>query len=772
MKVSNRSLLPLMAAAAGLLTPPQAHSVPYSCGDAGIGGWFSTISEQSLRANWNKPFQGVDESFLPPDPEGKGPIWFALSERHVDEDFLDYLEIEVEGLSLGQSIRLERYLVGNEKGIINDNSVLLDSRLLTDGFLPLTGAEPNYNETLDYIEIDLEAVTFRDGEIYSYFPIRSGFESIPGEYVYRISSPSGAFEPQTEQFTISTVETKQYYTGRVLQGDSPIAGAWVGLLQPVGDGQYGHLRKVAVSDEDGRYTLYAPHSDEFDLVAVAPGFVGPFSIGTGESIDEGEIIERDLQLISGSRTLSGTIIDSVTEQPIPGLPVTFLSSNPAGQPDGSLFTHTWTDSEGGFSVTVSPGTWGITFKPSDVSSRSYVTGLERAVATVDLSTADVKDLVVPLTRGTCLITGTLSSTELTDEDGEPLPMEGIEIFAFDEEHGWAASGVTYEDGWFNLAVPPGRWIVFPFSYDLEASHHPGSTRHDVFFTAEDQSIELDVKARPADGVLDGFVTHTDTSPVGRLRLTAFNTTLENEESVIQTSYESNGYYNFFLGSGDWSIFPDAASAAERNLLFVDLPHVQIPANGTAFQGNRHSLPIRTRDHTGTMDWSLKDLSGSPLPNVKVHAMMTDSSGTVYDAFGRTNTEGIAHIPVVDGRWELHASIFDLGLLQKQELPVLEVVVAGNRTPASQTALDYINTSPILTPVRGDDDREFYLTGRGEPGRRYLIEGSHDLSEWLTLGLVTAVEGEFSITDHSNQASDEGLPIIGSTFYRVTPRDRN
>lgn len=759
--------IPLIAIATGLLLSPTALGVPLQCGDDGLG-WFSALFKQTLRPTWNQPTQGVEETFLPPAPEGKGPIEFSLSERHIEEDFLDYLEIEVSGLSLGQSLRLERFLVDNNQGIVNDKAVLLDSRVLTDGYLPLTGAEPNYNETLDYIEVDLEAVTFRDGEIYSYFPIRSGFESIPGEYVYRVSSPTGGFESRDKRLTIHPTDTEQSYTGRVMNGEIPIAGAWVGLLQPVGNGEYAHLRKVAVSDAGGNYTLYAPFADEFDLVAVAPGYVGPFSIGTGETIEEGQVIEHDLELTRGTRTLSGRIVDSEIGEAIPGLPVTLLSSSAEGQPDGERFTHTWTDANGNFSAIVTPGIWGVTFKPSDVSSRSYLTGLYRAVATVDVSDSDATDVIVPLTRGTCLITGTLSSAVETDEDGEPLPLEGVEVFAFSQEHGWAASGVTYEDGWFNLAVSPGHWTVFPFSYDLEVSHHPGSTSQDVYFTATDQSIELDIEARPIGGVLEGTVTDEESAPIGRLRMTAYNTEFEKLESVVQTTFDSDGSFNFFLGVGNWSIFPDAGAAAERHLLFTDLPRVEISAEGDAFENNAISLPIRTEKPTGTLTWKVQDTADRPIPNIKLHAMMSTPTGRVYDAFGRTNNEGIAHMPVINGEWKIHASIADLHSFQKQELPIIEVTVTGDQTTVQQTANDFTDSLASLNPVQSDDEPGFYVMGRGEPGRQYLVEGSHDLTEWLTLGQVTAVEGEFSIQDYSGGPSMDGDSDSQSAFYRVVP----
>jgi len=723
------------------------------------------LTQQELRVSWNTPVLGIKEAVLDPAPEGSGPIAVELSERSIQDDFLDYLDVSVSGLSLGQTIRLERFLVDNDQGVINGDAILLDSRLVRDGHLPLTGQEPNYNETLDYIEEELEAVTFRDGEIETYFPIRGGLESIPGEYVYRVSSQSGAFEPKTERLTISKTTSAQQFVGQVLSGENPVPDAMVGVLQSVG--AYSHLRSVAVADEEGRYSVYAPFVGEFDLVAIAPGFVGPFAVGTGRLIGEGEIVAQDLELTNGVHELSGTVVDSVSGDPIPGLPVTFLTGSLAGMPDGRLFTHTWTDSEGGFSVSVTADVWGITFKPSDVSSRSYLTAADSVVKTIDVRNGDQTNVIVALNKGNSLITGTLYSESIINDEGEPLPLEGVEVFAINYDSGLTASGVTYEDGWFNLAVTPGHWVVFPFSYDLETVEHPGSFGVPVHFTGADQSVELDIGVRQMRGILEGVVKNPDESPVGKLRMLAFNESTGSLESVIQTTNESDGYINFFLGAGDWIVFPDSDVAAQRQLLFSNLPRVSVPATWDPFSDNRRTVSIDLATPTNTIELFLRDPAGNAVPNVKMHGTMTSQSGDTYDAFGKTDNLGIARMPVLEGAWHIHLSPKELRLAGKQELPVVDVVVESSLVRIDQTAIDFVGDDPVVSEIQHEDGRLLHLVGEGEPGQRYVVKGSEDLEDWNVLGRVTAIEGAFSIFDDLSASS---IGASGKAFYRVVSED--
>ena len=741
------------------------HGIPTTC--SSDGAWFTTANEKRLVVTWNTPVQGVQEVFPDPDPEGAGSIEFELSERTNSTDYLDYLDAYIGGLSMGQTVRLERFLVRNNDGIIDETAILLDSRLITDGVLPLIGEEPNYNETLDYIEIDQEAATYRDGEIETYFPIRGGLEAIPGEYVYRVSSPRGSFPPKSQRLTIVESPTEQRFTGRVLSGGIPVPGAIVGLMQAVG-GSYSHLKTVAVADTDGYYSLSAPFEDEFEVVAVASGYVGPLSVGSESYIAEGEVLERDLELVAGSRTVSGNVVDSVTGEPIAGLPVTFTTEDEEGQPDGRSFTHTWTNRNGDFSVLVTPDRWGIVLKPSDVSSRSYLGGLTKGLLTVDTSEGDATGVTLSLVRGECMVSGYLRSQTKFDELGQGIPLAGVEVFAINPQLNLTASGVTYEDGWFNLAVTPGHWIVFPFSYDLESLQHSGSESYPIHFSGTDQSIRLDIEVPGASGGIEGVVEDAASQPIGKLRLIAYNQETSNRESVIQTSYRSNGYFSFLLNPGTWIVMPDSAEAARRQLLFRDLPTFSVPNDENFDFTSLDSISLKTMEASGRVIVSLLGDQGEPVPGIKMHAMLTQDDGTVLDAFGETDREGNASIPVVDGDWKVHLSLRDLREAGKKELQLIDLLVSGEQTVVSLTAVSFDNQSPRLSAPVFSDNGFVQVLGVGEEGRQYEVQRSPDLDEWMTLGLVSAIEGNFTIIDDPSVAIGESKDGVQSGFYRVLP----
>ncbi len=748
-----------------LVLPQAANGIPTSC--SSDGAWFTTANENRLVVTWNTPFQGFPEEFPGPDPEGTGPIEFELSERRIPSDYLDYLDAYIGGLSKGQTVRLEKFLIRNDEGIIDEKAILMDSRLITDGVLPLTGEEPNYNETLDYIEIDQEAVTFRDGAIETYFPVRGGLESIPGEYVYRVSSPKGSFSPKTQRLTIVDAAAEQRFTGRVLSGGGAVPGAIVGLMQSVG-GSYSHLKTTAVADSEGRYSLVVPFEDEFEVVAVAPGYVGPLSIGAAAYISEGETVERDIELVPGNRTIAGKVVDAATGQSIAGLPITFVTVDEEAQPDGRSFTHAWTNRDGSFSVAVSPDRWAIVLKPSDVSSRSYLAGLTGVLQTLDTTEGDAIEVVLPLTRGECMVSGYLRSKTHFNESGQGLPLEGVEVFAINPLQNLTASGVTYEDGWFNLAVTPGHWIVFPFSYDLESLTHSGAESFPIHFSGPDQSIRLDMEVPGAKGGIEGVVQDSNSEPIGKLRLIAYNQDRSNRESAIQTSYGEDGYFSLLLNPGTWIVMPDSAESARRQLLFRDLPTVEVTDDGAFDFSKLQSVSLKTIEASGSIVVSLKDEDGDPIPGIKMHAMHNQEDGGILDAFGETNREGKARVPAVDGRWKVHLSLRDLRENGKSELPLMTVDVEGGRAELSLSAFSFAENPAHLQVPEFSPNGFIQVQGMGEPGRQYEAQRSWTLDDWTTIGLVSAIEGGFTIIDDPSLAIGASGTGGQSGFYRVVP----
>ncbi|MFU8830418.1 MAG: hypothetical protein ACNA8P_13425, partial [Phycisphaerales bacterium] len=148
--------------------------------------WSGEEIGNNLRPAWNVPITG--EEVTPPAaaPESTGPVAIHFDEdltettRAIGDDFFDWLDVYVTGLSLGQSVVIERFLVDNDQGIINANAILMESHGMQDGFLPLTGDIPNLSSVEDWDE-EL------DGQIWTQLGMFGGLANMPGEYVIRVS---------------------------------------------------------------------------------------------------------------------------------------------------------------------------------------------------------------------------------------------------------------------------------------------------------------------------------------------------------------------------------------------------------------------------------------------------------------------------------------------------------------------------------------------------------------------------------------------------------
>ena len=738
--------------------------------------------EQLALPNWNAPVTGIPPVVVPPDPEGSGPISVSLtdpitgqqllsaspdleaafgaanSEVSIGNEFFGLIGLRINNLSLGQSVLLEKFRLDNDQGMINSNAVLQESHRLTDGITTYLGTTNNWNQPGDRSE--------RDGTIETELLfLEPAAESIPGEYAYRVSSPGTAFAPAIVRLTVFNQPTAQGFTGTVTAGGQPLEGAIVALLNPL-TGSADFLKGV-FTGADGGYSLDAPSADGFDIVALKPGYVGPFTLNTGVLVGPHETVVRNLQLEPGTRTISGLLMDD-GGNPLPGVEMVFISLDDNNSFDNRLCALVWTDDQGLYSVRVTPDRWGAMVRVDTAAKIGCVTSSLRPLSVADARTEDVANTTNILPRAKSLIWGYLNSDGLVDiAEGGALPLGGVEILALNHETGEAAWTVSNPVGEYRLAVTPGHWDVFPFTFSLEEAAHSGSVTRNLTLTATNQSLRHDFYVRPAGGFnhVSGYVEWLENpdvrsangalggalvgrfrdeagNPVDRMRLLAFNTDLDILEASVQATFEIDGYYSFLLPDGEWLIYPDPEQAVDRNLLFRDLPRVTISQINELVQ---HDVTALTP--TATIELTVTDSTSQPLSNLLVHAFAT-IGGRSHDSFGRTDANGVARLPAVPGLWILHVKAESAGALGKKELPLTGVQVTGSMATATLQAEDYSNAAPMLSLARRENGA-FKFSGVGDSGRYYAIEASTNLVNWYEIGRARAVSNAFDLLDQSS-----------------------
>lgn len=720
--------------------------------------WYVSGQPDQLVVNWNSPIhpnlQYGEALQRPLKPEGlnEGPISLELSEDSVTSDFSDFLDVRIGGLLPGQEVVVEKFKVTNVDSVIDAEAILQRRFMLQDGYSPGPAGVANLNIPNDFGDTPGE-ITF---QLDFWEP---DLANVCGHYFYRVSSPRGAFESVSTRFTVTETPTDSVFTGVVMDQGKPVPYALVGLLNPIGG--YSDFVAGTTADEEGRYQLFAPYSDEFDLIAVCPGYVGKLGRGVSHFIDDDETLSVDLDLRRGSVPVSGRISDSLdSSMGVGGVELLLLSLDDADEVDGQAFSIVWTDADGRFSTSLGPGKWGILPRINSIYDRGYVNAADRPVKIFSLENAALDDLDVSITRGTSIITGTLTSETELNEQGEPLPLCGVEVMALNEDRTLAAWGVTDGDGFYSLAVTSGRWDVGPFTYSLWEILYGGRKEVPVLIPEANVAFQQDLTARPSAGDAFAFVTDENDEPIGKLRLYGINTAPARPEVEIQMTYDSDGLFCFSFPAGEWIIFPDPREAAKRQLLLRDLPKVRFETLDEGDEYPEIEFPVRAVTPESWIDVRLLSQDDKPVVGVGIHGVLTQD-GHQYDSFAFSDSEGVAKIPAIPGRWELHASMTNLREAGFTALDTFFADVSGGESSLTKGLEPFTDSEPTLQLQQSPLDDALLVSGRGEVGMRYRVEASSDLSSWTELGAVVALDGTFKINqEHQSQAPRR--------FFRARP----
>jgi len=80
-------------------------------------------------AEWNSPVQAL---VLLPTGTTSNPT-VGVSPSSIDENFRGFVQVTLNGLAVGEAVRVEKFQVNNNTGVIDANAVLEQSLLLSDG---------------------------------------------------------------------------------------------------------------------------------------------------------------------------------------------------------------------------------------------------------------------------------------------------------------------------------------------------------------------------------------------------------------------------------------------------------------------------------------------------------------------------------------------------------------------------------------------------------------------------------------------------------------
>ena len=625
-------------------------------------------------AEWNAPVQApvVLRPTTPSSPTAAG-----VSPSTIDENFRGFVQVMIDGLATGDTVRLEKFQVNNNTGVIDPNAVLVLSLLLTDGASNKIGGVANINVPAD--------TTAADGTIVAQIPyLDSSVPTTVGEYVFRFSSPTNSFAALNARLTVTNTADAQDITGQVTANAVPVPNAYVILLDTEGGG-YDFVAGT-IADATGHYSFGAA-PDQYDMVAVHRSFVGAFGKGVEQTLGAGEHKVVNLTMEAGTRTISGQVRDNKTNAGLPAVQVVFKT-------ESGKFTVDYTDANGNFSTSVTPDKWTVELASSAVSQIGYV-GPVASVA-VDTSAGNASNVILAAAKATTLLFGTV-----TDSNGAPVA--GLDLHATDEKFRFNAFAVTDDSGHYVIAISSGVWAVDASAGGLEMRQElaPLPTK---LYVAEGQATNVNFAASKATAHLSGALKDNNGAGISDITYQA----LRDNGRFVRFGTQTNGTFDVGLTAGTWFIRPLPDSAAHADLVFVSPLPITL-ANAQNLTG----VTLDALQPTHHVNVTVKDQNGTPRPGIKL-ALGYALNNQTFVSFDFTDEHGMASLPAYDHAWGLAGDPENLAANGFREFAVQTVTVNGSD----------VNVALTLEPLPPTGNTLVNLSTRGsvQTGDNVLIGG--------------------------------------------------
>jgi hypothetical protein len=685
----------------------------------------SKKSASAFRANdWNSPLAKQSAGVVV-HAAGSTNVSALVNPAVVDQNFRGFLQLTIAGLPTGASVRVEKFQVNNNTGVIDGAAILEQSVLLTDGVSNIIGGIANSNVPADS--------TGPDGSIAAQISFLD--DSVPNtvaEYVFRFSSPTNAFAPMTARFTVTDAPEAQKFTGTVTANGAPVPYAHVVLLD-AGGGGYDFVA-ATVADAAGHYTLGA-NPGEYDLVTVKHGFVGAFGKGVGQQLIAGADKPVDLTMVPGTRTISGQIRDRATSQGLPGLQVVFRS------PSSGTFTVEYTDASGNFSAAVTPGDWNVEVERNAVNQLGYLAPSQPK--SVDTSAANAGNVAIALPKATALVYG-----KVTDSNGAALSDTDMDAASEDSE--FQAFTVTDSNGNYVIAVNSGVWFVDPTAGGLQergyVSPNPATP-----FLEDAQAKPINFAVAQATAHLSGTLRDEVGTPVPDTTFRAEEISGSGRFTTFATD-DPDGAFNIGLTSGTWKLRPDFDEATDSNLIFIVPADFALSPNQTIA-----GVDLRVQEPTRHILVHVNDDTGNPYEGARTEIVM-QSGGKTYLAYSATDENGDASVPAFDGAWQLFVQGPELKADGFRDVPPQQIVVNGS-DPTVALQLQ-------LLPATGNTLVNLASRGLVQTGDNVLIGGFIVTGNAPKKVLVRAIGPSLSQFGVSGALADPTLTIFDSNSVQV------
>jgi hypothetical protein len=679
---------------------------------------------------------------------------FTVTPSLVSNTYSGPITLKVTGLTSGDTVVVQEYLHANTNGVLGAGDLLFEQFNLTDGQAGMViGGVTNIN-----VPGDTDTVA---GQITAKLNFQSDFsQTIVGNYLFKLSSPSGHFMPKTNSFTVTNFPYAQKITGTVVSNGVAVPNAGVILFQSSGGNDLNPIGG-AVANNSGIYTIQAPPGT-YTMLAFKSNFVANTAAAANLVLGSGATITTNLSLIATTQSISGRVFDTNHSSiGLPGLSMTVQSTN-------GLLGSCFTDTNGNFTAGVNANQWKVGNDSAGLALHGYV-GLQ-SKGKVSTAGGSVSNMAIALPKATALFYGMVK-----DNFGNPLTRE-VAIYAADQNStnnyngSYESDGYTDPDGNFVTGVvgspnPNELWYVsidnsssFP-NYDFS---QPLLDQNGGTNMAVGEIMPANFTAILATNHITGNVQFNG-SPIGSVQVNANTQDANNYQ--VQATTDNNGNYSLNVANGTWSVSVNCQGGDNSLDGILGSGNYQCPCGTNVTINNNNGTASFTVSGGGSGEifGYVTNTSGNPVVGVSVSA--SDCNGDYYSA--STGGNGYYSFNVPNGIWNVNVDCGGLSGLGYQCVSGQNVTVSSDDVEQDFTVQSSGSSGGPLqittTDLPGDLVSNYYnqqlsASGGQQPYSWSLTPGSLP----LPAGIDLSTNGDLSGTPDTAD--------IGTNYFLVRVTD--
>jgi hypothetical protein len=478
----------------------------------------------------------------------------------VSNTFNGVITLQITGMTNGvTNVVVQKFLDVNTNGIIDAKDLLVQQFQLTAGQASRFTNGATVVTVTNFMPGDMSSTP---GQIVAPLNFQNGdfMQTIVGQYLYKVSSPSGQFNPVTNVFVVNNAPYSSAITGAVVNVTtlSNVPNAVVFLFSAVNGGQ--NVLEGAVANSNGLFTLRAPPGT-YLFGAAASNLVENLASQTLVPVIANFTSSVVVQLTALTTNVTGRVVNAATNSiKIPGVNGLTISTN-------NFLSFYTADTNGNFVMPVSSSAWEAAVDNFSAQFAGYLTFQTNKFFSVTNKTVNITNA---LPQATAIFYGTV-----TDSSGNPLP--GVYMIATDNANHQSLA-LTDKGGNYVLGAigETNQWNLAIFN-----PNNPGLTNNFVISPGSNiqtninagQAIQQNFTLQQASYAISGTVQTLGGTPIGGVVMFAMATNINGlPYQAFTTTTAANGTYSLNVYSpANWTVGVNPAS-------LISLGFTNIPAN--------------------------------------------------------------------------------------------------------------------------------------------------------------------------------------------------